>query len=117
MLRGNEQPAVRFPILLTDRKMVKNHPNRGRSYNCPIVWDYNLQQCTFWKQHVYVYSIVFYYCGTLNGVTVQLFFHHFQGQTSDNELFYYIAMKMMMSAIINYVRKREKNGVKVKVVV
>ena len=41
----------------------------------------------------------------------------FQGQTSDNELFYYIAMKMMMSAIINYVRKREKNGVKVKVVV
>ena len=32
----------------------------------------------------------------------------FQGQTSDNELFYYIAMKMMMSAIINYVRKREK---------
>ena len=71
--RGNEQPAVLFPILLQDRKIVKT-VNRGRGYNCPIVWDYNLQQCTFWKQHVYVYSIVFYYCGTLNGVTVQLFF-------------------------------------------
>ena len=32
----------------------------------------------------------------------------FQGQTRDNELFYYIAMKMMMSAIVNYVRKRGK---------
>ena len=100
MRRGNEQPAVLFPILLPDRKMVKNRPNRGRGYNCPIVWDYNLQQCTFWKQHVYVCSIVFYYCGTLNGVTVQLFFHHFQGQTSDNELLHWMMMMLGSAAFV-----------------
>ena len=49
---------------------------------------------------MYIHSVVFYYCGTLNGVTVQLFFHHFQGQTSDNELLHWMMMMLSSAAFV-----------------